>query len=465
VTYSSKKSKIADIETDIQIAIKTLNENGEGVGYYKYYQLGVEKTLPGEEVIVRYLPQQPRKNRIHLQKIIKKSPLRIEPPCPYFDHCGGCQLQHVSYPTQLEFKKNWIEQLVNNHPELRYVQVKAVSPMPGEIHYRCKTQLPFQQKDQAVIYGLYQQGTHEITPIDHCLVESRDANRVLEIVREWAENFQIPIYNEQNHSGSLRHVLIRKGQFSHQVMVILIGCTEELAHIKELLQLLKAGIPSLKSVILNYNPERTNRILGENNKVIWGEGFIEEKLGRLSFRIYPNTFFQSNPVQMLRLLDLLIKKAELQPTDKVLEIYCGTGTIGLLLYNHFHQLIGFDNNPDSIKTAQENAARNDISRAEFYVQDLSNSLPTPLSENFQPNIIIADPPRKGLPLRLMEDMTNLQPEKIIYISCNPKTLIPNLAEFHRLGYCPREIHPFDMFPYTAKVECLAILKRNNSVKG
>ena len=185
--YSSKKSKTADVETDIQVEIKSLNDNGEGVGYHRHYHLGVAKTLPGEEVIIRYLPQQPRKNRIQLRQILRKSPLRIEPPCPYFNHCGGCQLQHVFYPTQLEFKKIWIEQLLNNHPELRHVQVKEVLPMPGESHYRCKTQFPFQQKDQAVVYGLYQQGTHEITPIDHCLVESRDANRVLEIVRKWPE--------------------------------------------------------------------------------------------------------------------------------------------------------------------------------------------------------------------------------------------------------------------------------------
>ena len=453
------RSNTTNNQSDIQLKIKSLNESGEGVGYYRQYLLTVEKTLPGEEIIIHYLPQHPRKNRIQLQKIIKKSPMRIEPPCPYFGQCGGCQLQHLAYPAQLQWKQQMIRDLLSDFPELQSVQVHPVAPMPGETHYRCKTQLPFQHKDQALVYGLYQQGTHEITPIDQCLVESRDANRVLEIVKDWAEHSKIPIYNEHTHSGSLRHVLIRKGQFSHQVMVVLVNRTAELPHLNKLLELLKAGIPSLKSLIVNHNPAKTNRILGGNNQVIWGEGFIEEKLGRLSFRIYPNTFFQSNPVQMLRLIDLLIKKAELQVTDKVLEIYCGTGIIGLLLNSHIHQLMGFDNNPDSIKTAQENAARNDISRTEFHIQDLSNGLPTRLSGNFQPDIIIADPPRKGLPQKLMQDMADLQPEKIIYISCNPKTLIANLSEFQKLGYITHEIHPFDMFPYTAQVECLAVMEK------
>jgi 23S rRNA (uracil1939-C5)-methyltransferase len=272
----SKKNKIAEAENDtFLVNIDHLNSQGEGVGLHKNLKISLEKTLPGEQVEVRYLPQRPRKNRLQVVRILSKSPQRISPPCHYFEQCGGCQLQHISYTTQLEVKRNWIEQLLNNHSELQHVQIKAVSPMPRETYYRCKTQIPFQKKDQAVVYGLYQQGTHEITPINHCLVESRDANKVLEIVREWAENFQISIYNEQTHSGSLRHVLIRKGQFSHQVMVVLVSCTEELVYLKELLQLLKAGIPSLKSVILNHNPERTNRILGGNNTVIWGEEFIE----------------------------------------------------------------------------------------------------------------------------------------------------------------------------------------------
>jgi 23S rRNA (uracil1939-C5)-methyltransferase len=253
--------------------------------------------------------------------------------------------------------------------------------------------------------------------------------------------------------------MIRKGQFSHQVMVVLVSHTVDLPHLQKLLELLKAGIPSLKSLIVNHNPSKINRILGDNNQTIWGEGFIEEKLGRFSFRIYTNTFFQSNPVQMLRLVDQLTKKTEMQKTEKVLELYCGIGTIGLLLNDHIQQLLGYDNNPVSIKSAQENTARNDITRAEFHVHDLSNGLPTPLSGNFQPDIIIADPPRKGLPLRLMRDMAELQPEKIIYISCNPKTLIANLTEFQKLGYITREIHPFDMFPYTAQVESLAVIRK------
>jgi 23S rRNA (uracil1939-C5)-methyltransferase len=459
MTHFSEINKIAEAKNgSFLVNIDQLNFKGEGIGFQKNLKIVVPKTLPGEQAEVCYFPQQPRNNRIQLQKIFKRSSLRIEPPCPYFDHCGGCQLQHLGYPDQLQWKQQMIRDLLSDFPKLQSVRVHPVAPMPVETHYRCKTQLPFQLKDQAVVYGLYRQGTHEITPIDQCLVESREANRVLDIIKDWAEHSKIPIYNEHTHSGSLRNVMIRKGQFSNQVMVVLVSRTAELPHLKDLLELLKTGMASLKSLILNHNPDRTNRVLGENNQTIWGEEFIEEKLGRFSFRIYPNTFFQSNPTQMLRLMDMLIKKADFQPTDKVLEIFCGTGTIGLLLNNHIQQLLGFDNNPDSIKTARENAARNTISRTEFQVQDLSNGLTVPLPGNFQPDIIIADPPRKGLSPKLIKDLTDLKPKKIIYISCNPKTLVANLSEFQKLGYITQEIYPFDMFPHTALVECLVVLQ-------
>lgn len=453
--------KITDNENNIRLEIKTLNENGEGVGFYRNYKLSVEKTLPGEEVIVRYLPAQPRKNRIQLQAIVKKSPLRIEPPCPYFTDCGGCQLQHVAYSTQLKFKKQLIQQLLCQYLSLRGIKVDDVIPMPGETHFRNKTQLPFQKRDQKIVYGLYRKGTHEVIPVEHCLVESRDANRVLEIVKEWAEQYQIPIYEETTHSGLLRHVVVRKGQFTLQIMVVIVCSQVEVPYLKELLHMLKNGITNLKSVILNYNPARTNRILGGYNQVLWGESYIEEKLSQVYFRIYPNTFFQANPVQMLRLVDKLIKKTEWQPTDNVLEIYCGVGTIGLLLHPHIQHLLGLDSNVESIQAAGQNAQYNHLSRAEFHVWDVNSGLPSPLPGNFQPNLIIVDPPRKGLPMKLLQDMTALRPDKIIYISCNPKSLIQNLVEFKQFGYSPSEIFPFDMFPHTAQVECLTILTPHN----
>ncbi len=410
--------------------------------------------------MVRYLPQRPRKNRIQLQKIIKRSPLRIEPPCPYFSNCGGCQLQHVAYSTQLQFKKQFIQHALDQYPQLQAIKISDVVPMPGETHYRNKTQMPFQKKDRKIVYGLYRQGTHEIIPIEHCLVESRDANLVLQIVRNWAERYQIPIYEETSHSGLLRHVVVRKSQFTLQIMVILVCRQIEIPHVKELLRMLLEGITNLKSVILNFNPARTNRILGNYNQVLWGESYIEEKLGQMYFRIYPNTFFQANPVQMLRLIDKIIKTVDWQPAKKVLEIYCGVGTIGLSLYHYIHSLLGLDSNTDSIQAARQNAERHNMSSAEFQVWDVNGGLPSPLPGNFQPDLIIVDPPRKGLPLPLLQDMTVLQPEKIIYISCHPKTLIQNLAEFQQRGYDTQEIFPFDMFPYTSQVECLTILTRH-----
>jgi 23S rRNA (uracil1939-C5)-methyltransferase len=459
MSIHSKKTPSRSSGKDMVLTIKTLNSRGEGIGFFKKYKIGVEKTLPGEKVRVRYLPNRPRKDRIQLQEILKTSPLRVTPPCPYFNYCGGCQLQHLPYSEQLKFKQQCIRQALKAAGIPNDIQIHPAEPMPVETRYRNKTQMPFGNRKNQVIYGLYHHGTHDLIDINYCLVESIDANQALQIVKQWAGKYYISAYSERENFGVLRHVVVRKGQFTHQVMVIIISSTKSLPHWKELVSDLRDNLPSLKSVILNYNPHHSNVILGDSDQVLWGEPFIEEKLTGISFRIYPNTFFQTNSVQTVRLIDKMINLVELRKGQIVLDLFCGTGTIGLLMAHKVSQVLGLDNNEDSIRAARENCDQNQISNAEFRITQVYSGFTTALPQEWHPDIVIVDPPRKGLPQQTVPEICHLKPEKIIYVSCHPPSLANNLIDLSKFGYQAKEIYPFDMFPHTAHVESMTILQR------
>ncbi|RMH82628.1 MAG: 23S rRNA (uracil(1939)-C(5))-methyltransferase RlmD [Calditrichaeota bacterium] len=442
-----------------RVKIEDLNDAGAGVAYHERRRILVDKTLPGEEVLVEYSPHRPRKDRIHLIKILETSPDRQAPPCAYFEECGGCHLQHIAYPRQLQFKRQILQRLLLAYPALKSIRVHPVEGMPEPLHYRNKSQMPFQEQRGEAVFGLFRAGTHRIIPIDQCLVETRDANRILQIVREWANRYGVVIYDEENHRGILRHVLVRRGMFTHQVMVVLVVTTREVPHWKELLQELKNGVPLLRSVQFNINDRRTNTILGPESLVVWGEPYIEEQLGRNRFRIYPETFFQINTVQMVRLLEKLIQVVPFDREDVVVDLYCGVGAISLYLADRVQQIIGIEAAERAILAARENADDNAITNVDFVQADVLEGLRELQEKAVQPQVIIVDPPRKGLPEALIEEIAAMAPRAVVYISCNPRSLVRDLHRFEESGYIAREIFPFDMFPQTHHVESLTVLHR------
>lgn len=441
------------------LKIEDLNEHGNGVAYLDKQKITVKKVLPGEQVLVRYLPHRPRKDRIRLLKIVDVSPDRVEPPCPYYSECGGCHLQHIPYEIQLNFKRQWLQRLLLAYPVLKSIRIEPVTGMQESLHYRNKAQMPFRELDGQVVYGLYRQGTHEIVPVDYCPVENNDANQVFRIVREWANRYKIPPYDERDHSGVLRYVMVRRGTFTGQVMVVVVSPTRELPHWQELRQALREGLPSLKSLILNINSRRTNVILGEENLQLWGSSHIYEKLGRVRYRIYPNTFFQTNSAQMVKILEKIVHLVDFRKTDRLLDLFSGVGAIGLYLAGHVEQVIGLESNPEAVTAARQNAEDNEIQNARFIAGDVSRGISARLPEGFQPDIVVLDPPRKGLTPSLIRDIVRLNPRELVYISCNPKSLVADLAEFNASGYVAEQIFPFDMFPHTSHVETLVVMKQ------
>jgi len=459
VARKKKKRKSGQQPDNLVLKIEDLNDYGNGVAFLDKQKITVKKTLPGEEVLVRYLPHRPRKDRIRLLKILEISPVRVEPPCPYYLECGGCHLQHLPYEKQLDFKKSWLQRLLLPYPDLKPIRIEPVTGMKEALHYRNKTQMPFREINGQVVYGLYRQGTHEIVPVDYCLVENNDANRALQIVREWANQYNISPYDEQDHSGVLRYVVVRRGTFTNQVMVVVVSPTRELPHWQQLRQALREGLPSLKSLILNINSRRTNVVLGEENLQLWGSSHIYEKLGRIRYRIYPNTFFQTNSVQMVKILEKVVNLVDFRKTDRLLDLFSGVGAIGLYLSGYVESVIGLESNPEAVTAARQNAEDNEIRNAKFIAGDVSRGIAALIPEGFHPDIIVLDPPRKGLTPHLIRDIVQMNPREVVYISCNPKSLVADLAEFHASGYVAEQIFPFDMFPHTSHVESLVVMKQ------
>jgi 23S rRNA (uracil1939-C5)-methyltransferase len=341
---------------------------------------------------------------------------------------------------------------------MKNLNIQPVEGLSNPFYYRNKTQIPFKNKNHRIVYGLYRRGTHEIVPIDYCMVENREANQVLKIVKEWAEKYHIPLYRETDQTGNLRYVVIRKGEFTGQIMVILV-INKPTTHLPELQKILRARISGLTSIILNYNSTTGNTILSEKNEVIWGKPFIEETFLGVHFRIYPNTFFQISPVQAVRMTRKLQSLISLDKQQSILDLFCGIGVMGLVNAHQTKKIIGIDVNAHAISAAQENAKLNHVENAVFLVSNLQKRVSSYLPQDFNPDIVLLDPPRKGLTAPFIRSLVELKPEFVIYISCYPPSLLEDMAFFHENHYTADEIFPFDFFPQTAHVESLVILKK------
>ena len=445
-------------ERRFEVVIEALNEKGAGIANYERHTIIIPKTLPGETVQVEYDPARPRKERIQLLDIVSPEAKRIDAPCRWYDKCGGCHLQHTNYEDQLAYKRQMIKNALAAYPQFANIELEGPHPMPEPSHYRNKTQLPFQQRNGKAAFGLYQMGSHQLIPIDQCLVENQDANRVSTIVRDWANRHGISIYDEASGSGLLRYVMIRKGIFSGEVMVVLVVTETAIPNWQPLLEALKAGVPRLKSFQFNINPGRTNIVLGNENILAWGDPWITEKLGKYCYRIYPQTFFQVNSVQTVKLLRELIEDAGLQSQDHIIDLFCGVGAISLQVAEHVRKVTGIEINPESIRAANETAVDNNISNVQYISGDVLDGFKGTFEGEVVDGIIV-DPPRKGLSEPLIREMTALAPRFIAYISCNPQTLLRDLAHFAADGYRPDRISLYDMFPQTYHVECLTVLRK------
>lgn len=378
--------------------------------------------------------------------------------CPQARRCGGCQLQNMTYDEQLEWKQRLVRRLTG-----RFCPAEPIIGMDEPYHYRTKVQAAFvTDSRKKIISGVYQSGTHRVVPVDLCLLEDKTADSVIVTIRRMLPKFGLTTYDERTGRGFLRHVLIRKGYSSGQVLVVLVTGTPVFPSKNAFVAELVRRHPEITSIVQNINRSRTSLVLGDQEKVLFGKGTIEDTMCNLSFRISPRSFYQVNPKQTEVLYNKAIEFADFSGNERVLDAYCGVGTIGLIASPHVGEVVGVELNRDAVRDAVANAKRNSIKNVWFTCADAGDYMRGLADEGEKVDVVLMDPPRAGASMEFLYSLMTLSPDKVIYVSCNPETLARDLEVLSNGGYTIRKIQPVDMFPHTNHIECVTLLTKGKS---
>ncbi|WP_338471790.1 23S rRNA (uracil(1939)-C(5))-methyltransferase RlmD [Niallia sp. XMNu-256] len=441
------------------LTIKRLGINGEGVGYFKKQVVFVPGALPGEEVVVEATKVQPKYAEARIKKIRKKSEYRIEPQCPVYQECGGCQLQHLSYDGQLKEKRDIVIQSFERHTKLptEQLDIRETIGMEDPWNYRNKSQFQVGQKDGKILAGLYGMNSHHLINIDQCMVQHPKTNKAVGTVKKILQKLQIPIYNEKTRKGIVRTIVARVGVGTGELQIVLITAKRELPKKEQLVEEVRKRLPEVKSIMQNINGQKTSLIFGEETVHLAGKDFIQETLGDLSFELSARTFFQLNPEQTVKLYNEVKKAANLTGKEKVVDAYCGVGTIGLWVADQAVEVRGMDVIKESIQDAKKNANRHGIKHAKYVIGKAEVVLPKWAKEGWVPDVVIVDPPRTGMDEQLLNTLLKVKPKKIVYVSCNPSTLAKDISVLSK-KYKVEYIQPLDMFPQTSNVEVVTKLE-------
>ena len=384
------------------------------------------------------------------------APERNPNPCPLYRKCGGCQLQNMSYQRQLHWKQELVERLLG-----RFHRVNPIIGMEHPYHYRNKVQAAFAlDRRKQIVSGVYQASTHRVVPVESCMIEDETADRIIGTIRKLMKDFKMEPYNEDTGRGLVRHVLVKRGFVSGQVMVVMVTVSPILPAKNNFVKALRKAHPEITTILQNVNNRATSMVLGESEKVLYGPGYIEESLCGCVFRISAKSFYQINPVQTEVLYNKAIELAGFTGKETVVDAYCGTGTIGLIAAKRgAGHVTGVELNRDAVRDAISNAKRNGIKNVYFYNADAGEFLSAMADEGETVDVVLMDPPRAGSDEQFLTSLAGLAPKKIVYISCNPETLQRDLQFLVRAGYHVQEIQPVDMFPHTNHVETVVLLSK------
>ena len=375
--------------------------------------------------------------------------------CPVYRQCGGCQIHNMSYERQLAFKQTGVEKLLS-----RFGKVEPIIGMEHPYHYRNKVQAAFSiDRNNRIISGVYQSSTHRIVPIDRCLIEDQKADEIIVSIRKMMRSFKMTAYDERSGRGFLRHVLVKRGFATNQIMVVLVVTSPIFAAKKHFVKALLEQYPEITTIIMNLNQKHTSMVLGERETVLYGPGYIEDVLCGCTFRISAKSFYQINPVQTKVLYETAVSYAQLTGKETVIDAYCGIGTIGMVASKAAGQVIGVEVNRDAVRDAIANAKRNAISNIYFHNADAGEFMVEMAHDGAHADVVMMDPPRAGSDEAFLSSVVTLSPKRVVYISCNPQTLARDLDYLVAHGYRVQKIQPVDMFPHTSHVETVVLMSK------
>jgi len=438
------------------LTIKSLGINGEGIGYFKRKIVFVDKALPGEVVQAEVTEAKEKFAVARLLRVVEKSPARIEPLCPLYEECGGCSLQHMDYQAQLASKQELVIESLRKYARLENPPVAPTIGMDNPWGYRNKAQFQVGRQNGKLVAGLYQTGSHQLIDLETCHVQHKATTAIVRTAKAILEELGISAYEERKRTGVIRTVVARVAFATGETQLTLVTATPEIPRVKELILELRTRLPELVSIVQNINPKKTSVVFGDTTRELWGRPSIAEKLGELSFDLSARAFFQLNPEQTKKLYDQVKTATGLKGTELVLDLYCGTGTIGLWLAPFAREIRGIEMIPEAVEDARRNALRNGADNASFHVGKAEVLMPKWAKQGIKPDVVVVDPPRTGLDDALIRSLLEVQPKRIVYVSCNPSTLGKDIGKM--LGkYELVSVQPVDMFPHTAHVEAVSLL--------
>ncbi|MBQ1941316.1 MAG: 23S rRNA (uracil(1939)-C(5))-methyltransferase RlmD [Selenomonadaceae bacterium] len=440
------------------VNISSLGSSGEGVGRVSDFTVFVNGALPGEEVKAKITEVKKTYAIGKLMEVVKASPERIKPACPIYAECGGCQLQHISYEGQMQVKRQQVKDAMERIGHQKDLTVLPVLGAENPWHYRNKVAFPVGKEKGKTIIGCFAQGTHKIIDASNCLIQDELNNDAINAVKEIIDKLGIPAYNEDTHTGVMRHVVARTGM-KGQLMVVLVTATQELKRKKEIIKMLRSRLPQMVSLQQNIQTYRNNVILGRETKLLWGRPTIKAKLGKFAFNVSARSFFQVNTRQAEVFYDTALEYAQLTGKETVIDAYCGTGTISLYLAQKARKVYGVEIVSPAIKDAEKNARENNVRNAEFIVGDCTKVMPRLYKQGVRPDVVVVDPPRAGCTEAVLQTFASMQPKRIVYVSCNPATLARDIEIMAKLGYKAKKVQPVDMFSHSSHVESVALINR------
>lgn len=448
--------KNMDIKTDIT----GMTHDGRGVGRYGNTVIFIPGCVKGETVTAHILNVKKNFAFGKLIDVIIPSPERIVPGCTVFGKCGGCVFGHISYEEELRIKYGRLADAVAKIGGID-IKPESIIPSPKTEAYRNKAQFPVgYSKDHKIISGFYAAHSHRIIECGECLIEPHIFSVIRNCVINHMNKFNVSAYDEVTGRGLVRHIFIRKAEYTGEISVCLVINGNAVPKSDELIFTLKKAVPAITGISLNINKEHSNVILGKKCVTIYGRDRIEDAMGGIKYEISPLSFYQVNSLQAERLYKTAAEYAALSGRETLLDMYCGTGTIGLFMAKQAERVIGVESVPQAIEDANRNAQINGIKNAEFICADAADAAKRLLESGCLPDTVILDPPRKGCDSAIIDSVSAMQPKRIVYVSCNPETLARDLKIFSEKGYFCRKIRPVDMFPRTYHVECVVLITRN-----